>query len=171
MQQSPTTPSLAHAGSLPRGCLPGSALKSDVTSLSFTTNIHTTLPISRCCFWLKLCSSALPPKLPNMAATAPALNLFAAKQNLAFTIVSFSDEKTWKEPTLCIRLLLLDGSQLELRAVKEAKTQFQALGIKAHQLPSQNYSMEVTRASIRPYKNAHVTASSLASLSVCNGKP
>lgn len=92
-----------------------------------------------------------------MASPAAGLNPFAARQNLTCCIVALSDERTWKEPTLCIRLLLLDGSQTELHAVKDAKTQFESLGVKGNTLPSQAYSLEISRSSIRPYKNSQRT--------------
>lgn len=88
------------------------------------------------------------------AATSGVLNPFAAKQTVSFAVVALSDESSWKEKTLVCRLLLHDGSQTELHLVKEAKVQWEAMGLKTTTLPTQPYTVELARSTIRPYKNA-----------------
>ena len=76
---------------------------------------------------------------------------FATTQILDFLIVAKRLEKTWSTPTLCVRILLRDGSELEVQAIDQASEQWNTL-------PKQiAFTMTVTRACVKPNKATNVT--------------
>ena len=79
------------------------------------------------------------------------IRAFASSQTLDFLIVAKRLEKTWSTPTLCVRILLRDGSELEVQASDEASEQWNTL-------PKQiAFTMTVTRACVKPNKATNVT--------------
>ena len=84
-------------------------------------------------------------------ARAMSLNAFAAKQKLEFQIVAKKTEDSWSQRALCARLLLSDGTEVELQAVKEALRQWAEIpkGVV--------HVMDVTRACVRPYTGSDKT--------------
>ena len=79
------------------------------------------------------------------------LDFFKSKQALTFKVVAKKHETTWNPPTLCLRLLLPDGSELEGHFVREAISQFEALPLHV------SFSMDVLRGLIKPYKRQSMT--------------
>ena len=84
------------------------------------------------------------------------LNAFVPKQTVIFQVVARRIEDTWSEPTLCTRVLLQDGSGIEVQATKEALGQWQSLPMHIA------VSMEVMRTCLKPYRGENKTGISPA---------
>jgi len=78
-------------------------------------------------------------------------NGFAAKQRLEFQIVASRYETSWKEPTLCCRLLLEEGVDIELQATQAALQQWQQLTKEVV------YTMEISRTCLKKYSGSDKT--------------
>ena len=79
------------------------------------------------------------------------LSAFAAKQKLEFQVVAKKTEDSWNERALCVRLLLSDGTEVELQATKEALQQWSEIpkGVV--------HVMEVPRSCVKPYSGSEKT--------------
>ena len=79
------------------------------------------------------------------------LNPFPTKQKLEFQVVAKKMENDWAEPTLCLRILVKDGSEFELQATKTAMPQWNGVpkGV-AH-------TIEIPRGCVKPYTGSEKT--------------
>ena len=79
------------------------------------------------------------------------INAFASRQTVQFQLVASKIEMEWNEPTFCGRLLVSDGSEVEVQATKDALEQWKKIPVGiAH-------AMEVTRACLKIYKGTGKT--------------
>ena len=74
------------------------------------------------------------------------LSFYVAQQTAIFQIVAKKVETSWNEPTVCARILLSDGCEMEVQAVKEAFEQWNTMP------PSIAHTMQVHRSCIKPYQ-------------------
>ena len=73
------------------------------------------------------------------------LSFYIAEQQAIFQIVAKKVEASWSEPTVCARILLNDGCEMEVQTVKGAFDQWNNM------TPSIAHTMQVHRSCIKPY--------------------